>query len=154
MAKAKRRDISDKRLSKINADKRINQVSKALNSAKKENKKQSNKEPELASIISANNDPTPEYATTADIKIPKTIIEQVIGQDAAVEIIKKAAVQKRHVLLIGEPGTGKSMLGLALAELLPKENLKDVLVYPNQHDENNPKIVTVPASQGRSDVEK
>ncbi len=154
MAKAKRRNISNKKLSKINADKRINQVSKALSSAKKENKKQSNKEPELVSEVSIRNNYTLEYATTADIRIPKNIIEQVIGQDAAVEVIKKAALQKRHVLLIGEPGTGKSMLGLALAELLPKENLKDILVYPNQYDENNPKIVTVPASQGRSDVEK
>ena len=32
----------------------------------------------------------------------------------AVNIIKKAAKQRRHVLLIGEPGTGKSMLGMGL----------------------------------------
>jgi Lon-like ATP-dependent protease len=46
-----------------------------------------------------------KYKTTADIAVPKQMIGQVIGQDKAVKIIKKAAEQRRHVLLIGEPGT-------------------------------------------------
>jgi Lon-like ATP-dependent protease len=93
-----------------------------------------------------------KYKTTADIKVSKKIVEQVIGQDDAVEVIKKAAEQRRHVLLIGEPGTGKSMLGLALAELLPKEKLVDVLAYPNPNDENQPIIKTAPAGKGRNIV--
>ncbi|MBI4453597.1 ATP-binding protein [Candidatus Woesearchaeota archaeon] len=92
--------------------------------------------------------------STKDIKISSRIIDQVIGQEDAVEIIKKAALQRRHVLLIGEPGTGKSMLGLALAELLPKEKLVDVVSYPNPHDENKPLIRTVPAGKGREEVLK
>ncbi|MBS3121651.1 ATP-dependent protease LonB [Candidatus Woesearchaeota archaeon] len=92
--------------------------------------------------------------STKDIKISSKIIDQVIGQEDAVEIIKKAALQRRHVLLIGEPGTGKSMLGLALAELLPKEKLVDVVSYPNPHDENKPLIKTVPAGKGREEVLK
>ena len=55
------------------------------------------------------------YQSTKDIPIDPKAINQVIGQDDAVEIIKKAAEQRRHVLLIGEPGTGKSLLGFALA---------------------------------------
>jgi ATP-dependent Lon protease len=95
-----------------------------------------------------------KFKTTADIKFPKTIIEQVIGQGDAVEVIKKAAQQRRHVLLIGEPGTGKSMLGLGLAESLPKEKLVDVLSFDNPNDENTPLIRTVPAGQGRTLVAK
>ncbi|MBI4140366.1 sigma 54-interacting transcriptional regulator, partial [Candidatus Woesearchaeota archaeon] len=90
-----------------------------------------------------------EFKTTADIKVSDKIIGQVIGQEEAVEVMKKAAQQRRHVLLIGDPGTGKSMLGLALAEMLPKEKLVDVIAFPNPHDENQPIVRTAPAGKGR-----
>ena len=89
------------------------------------------------------------FKSTADIKIPDKLIDQVLGQEPAVEVMKKSALQRRHVLLIGSPGTGKSMLGLGLAELLPKEKLLDTLAFPNPNDENAPLIRTVPAGQGR-----
>ncbi|HLC95977.1 MAG TPA: ATP-dependent protease LonB [Candidatus Nanoarchaeia archaeon] len=95
-----------------------------------------------------------QYKTTADIKVPKQLIDQVLGQESAVNIIKKAASQRRHVLLIGEPGTGKSMLGMGLAQLLPKEKLVDVVAFMNPNDENAPLIRTVPAGQGRDLVAK
>ncbi|MFA6887894.1 MAG: ATP-dependent protease LonB [Candidatus Woesearchaeota archaeon] len=90
-----------------------------------------------------------DYETTKDIQIDPKVINQVIGQDEAVEIIKKAGDQRRHVLLIGEPGTGKSLLGMALAELLPKEKLVDIVAFPNPHDENQPLIRTMPGGSGR-----
>ncbi|MCW1303929.1 MAG: ATP-dependent protease LonB [Candidatus Nanoarchaeia archaeon] len=89
-----------------------------------------------------------DFKTTEEIEVPKKLVDRVIGQEKAIEIIKKAAIQKRNVLLIGEPGTGKSMIGQALAELLPKEKLVDILCFPNPEDENNPIIKTVPAGMG------
>ena len=89
------------------------------------------------------------FKSTADIKVSEKLVDQIMGQEKAVEIIKKASQQRRNVLLIGEPGTGKSMLGLALAGLLPKEKLVDIISFSNPNDENTPLVRTVPAGQGR-----
>ena len=88
-------------------------------------------------------------SNTADIEVPPLLIDQVIGHEESVETIKKAAKQRRNVLLIGDPGVGKSMLAKGMAELLPPEVLEDVLVYPNAEDSNYPLIRTVPAGQGK-----
>ncbi|PXF50246.1 MAG: ATP-dependent protease LonB [Candidatus Methanophagaceae archaeon] len=91
--------------------------------------------------------------TTEEVEVPKLLVDQVIGQEHGVEVIKKAAKQRRHVMLIGTPGTGKSMLGNSMAELLPKEELQDILVYPNPEDKNTPKIRVVPFSKGKEIVD-
>ncbi|MCK9631474.1 MAG: ATP-dependent protease LonB [Methanoregula sp.] len=97
---------------------------------------------------------TPEVtgATSSQIEVPAKLIDQVIGQERAVEVIKKAAIQRRHVMMIGSPGTGKSMLAKAMAELLPKEELQDILVYPNSDDSNNPVVRTVAGGRGKQIV--
>jgi Lon-like ATP-dependent protease len=95
------------------------------------------------------NDLGVEFYTTEEVKVPTLLIEQVIGQEQGVELIKVAARQRRNVLLVGEPGTGKSMLGQAMAELLPKEELEDLLAYPNHEDQNTPRIRSVPAGEGK-----
>ncbi len=92
--------------------------------------------------------------STKDIKVSNKLIEQVVGQEEAIAVIRKAALQRRHVLLIGEPGTGKSMLGLALSELLPRSELKDILALPNPNDENEPIIKEISGGTGRETVRR
>lgn len=95
-----------------------------------------------------------KYNTTADIKISKKLVDQIIGQEEAINLVKKASTQRRNLLLIGEPGTGKSMIGQAMAELLPNEKLLDILSFPNPSDDNVPLIRTMPRGQGRDFVAK
>ncbi|MCC7550839.1 MAG: ATP-dependent protease LonB [Methanobacterium sp.] len=92
------------------------------------------------------------YKTSGDIEVPDRIIDQIIGQEEAVETVKKAAKQRRNVLLIGDPGVGKSMLAKGMAELLPSEELQDILVYPNMEDNHNPLIGVMPAGEGKNVV--
>jgi len=92
------------------------------------------------------------FESTADIKIPPQLVDQVIGQEDAVKVIRKAAEQKRHVILIGDPGTGKSMLARSMVDFLPKGELQDVIAYHNPDDPNEPKIRIVPTGKGKEIV--
>lgn len=113
-----------------------------------EEKQEENEENKVISHLA--NEINPEdYIDTNDIEVPKMLIDQIIGQEEAVETIKKAAKQRRNVLLIGEPGIGKSMIAKAMSELLPPEDLQDVLIYPNAENPNNPLVGVMPAGQGQ-----
>jgi Lon-like ATP-dependent protease len=93
-----------------------------------------------------------KFEITSDLKIPPQLVDQVIGQDEAVMVIRKAAEQKRHIILIGEPGTGKSMLARSMIDFLPKGELQDVVAYNNPDDQNEPKIRILPAGKGKEIV--
>jgi len=89
-----------------------------------------------------------EISSTEEVPIPNNLVDQVIGQEAASIVVRKASEQRRHMIMVGEPGTGKSMLARSMTEFLPKEQMEDVLVYRNADDENEPRIRTVPAGRG------
>lgn len=93
-----------------------------------------------------------EFRSTKDVEIPQKMSDRVIGQDRAVDVMKKAAAQKRHMMLIGEPGTGKSMLANSMVEYLPKEELQDIVAYSNPEDENEPRVRVFPAGRGKQVV--
>ena len=95
-----------------------------------------------------------DFGTTAEVEIPDMMADRVIGQDAAVNVIRKAASQRRHVMLIGEPGTGKSMLANSMVEFLPKDELEDVVAYHNPEDFNEPRIRVLPAGKGKAIVDE
>lgn len=75
-----------------------------------------------------------EMETTLDVIIPSDPLKRVIGQEEAVTLAKIAASQGRHLLLVGPPGTGKSMIAQALAlhMSLPTEEVRVV------HNPENP----------------
>ena len=87
--------------------------------------------------------------STKEVPVSKLLVDQIVGQERATELIRKAAIQRRNVLLVGLPGTGKSMLAKAMSEIMPLQKLIDVLIYPNDEDPNTPVVRPVKAGEGQ-----
>jgi ATP-dependent Lon protease len=77
------------------------------------------------------------FESTAETSIPKDPLEQVIGQDNAVHIAKVAGRQRRHLLMVAPPGTGKSMIAQAIAYHLPKPT-EEISVLHNAANPERP----------------
>jgi ATP-dependent Lon protease len=80
-----------------------------------------------------------EFETTKDIVIPTDPFDRIIGQPEAVAIAKMVPYQRRHLLLVGPPGTGKSMVAQAIASVLPKPKF-EVSVLDNPENPERPII--------------
>jgi len=78
--------------------------------------------------------------STAEVKTTDDPFQRIIGQDHAVTLVRSAIAQRRHVLLCGEPGIGKSMLANAAFSLLEKPK-EEILIFPNPAQSNRPKPV-------------
>jgi len=83
--------------------------------------------------------------STKSVTIPTRLIDRVIGQQRAVDVVQLAAKQRRFLLLVGEPGTGKSLLGQAVAELLEGHEPSDILAIGNKQETTLPHIQNIPA---------
>ena len=83
--------------------------------------------------------------TTAQVVTPKSPFQRVIGQAHAVSIVQSAVKQRRHVLLCGAPGIGKSMLAKAAYSLLSPPN-QEIRLRRNPSQPDRP-IVIVSGSE-------
>ncbi|MGV8176738.1 MAG: ATP-binding protein [Candidatus Bilamarchaeaceae archaeon] len=90
-----------------------------------------------------------KFETTREVDIPLDPFSRIIGQPEAVEIARIAASQRRHLLLVGPPGTGKSLIAKAIASILPKPKF-EVSVMENKDNLERPILQIRP----REDVEK
>ncbi|HEY4704657.1 MAG TPA: ATP-binding protein [Thermoplasmata archaeon] len=77
--------------------------------------------------------------TTAQVKIPADPLARVIGQDEAVGLARLAAMQRRHFLLVGPPGTGKSMIAQALALHMPPPD-EELRIVHNPENPERPSV--------------
>jgi ATP-dependent Lon protease len=80
-----------------------------------------------------------ELENTVDILIPDDPMKRVIGQDEAVKLARVAANQRRHLLLVGPPGTGKSMIAQALSLHLPPV-MEEIRVVHNPENPERPLV--------------
>ena len=83
--------------------------------------------------------------STKEIAIPADPLERVLGQEEAIELAKVAAKQRRHLLLVGPPGTGKSMIAQALSLHLPKPG-SEIRVVNNPENPERPILEVVEES--------
>ncbi|RMG19621.1 MAG: hypothetical protein D6732_29675 [Methanobacteriota archaeon] len=94
-----------------------------------------------------------KYKGVLSLKQTEKIIDQVIGQNHAKEIVKIAAKNRRNVLLIGSPGIGKSMLGKAYSELQPSYSTYDIIAKQNPDNPFRPKILLVKAGNAEPAIQ-
>ena len=83
--------------------------------------------------------------STEEIAIPADPLERVLGQEEAIELAKVAAKQRRHLLLVGPPGTGKSMIAQAISLHLPKPT-NEIRVVKNPENPERPILEVVEQS--------
>ncbi len=81
-----------------------------------------------------------DISSTKEVLTPDDPFQRIVGQEHAVTLVRSAVKQRRHVLLCGVPGVGKSMLAKAAATLLP-EPKEQITLRHNPLHPNRPEVV-------------
>ena len=76
-----------------------------------------------------------DLSDTSYVQIPNNPLDRVIGQEDAVRMAKIAAMQRRHLLLVGPPGVGKSMIAQAMSFYLERPKQEVRVVHNPQYPE-------------------
>lgn len=80
-----------------------------------------------------------EFESTNEITLPTNPLEKIIGQNEAIRLARICAIQRRNLLLIGPPGTGKSLIAQSMATLLPRPH-QEISVLHNPQNPDRPVI--------------
>lgn len=78
------------------------------------------------------------FESTADIPLPEDPIQRVVFQDRAKAAIRKIAQNRGHILMVGRPGTGKSLLANMFREVLDRSMgeylrpTRSIVAYPGK----------------------
>ena len=85
-------------------------------------------------------------SSTEEILIPSDSLYMVLGQEEAIELATIAAKQRRHLLLVVPPGTGKSMIARALSMNLPQPS-QEIRVVKNPENPERPFLEVLDAEE-------
>lgn len=76
-----------------------------------------------------------DFESTKELQLPTDPFERIIGQEEAVRIARLISKQKRNLLLVGPPGTGKSMIAQAISSVLPAPSQEISIVHNEEAPE-------------------
>lgn len=93
-------------------------------------------------------------SSTSDIVISQDPLERIVGQEAVLRIVRLALRRKAHLLLIGPPGTGKSLVAAAYAHHATRAPAEDVVVRANPERPTQPLIASYPAGEASGALER
>ena len=105
------------------------------------------------------------FDDTSEISIPEDPIEKVVFQDRAKSAIRKVAQNRGHILMVGRPGTGKSLLAGMFKDVIDRSlgeyiRPKEAIVAYSGKDRNhirfayeNPKTINTAISKVNEAIE-